>query len=66
MQLPAKGSTIVLRDSRSSICDCHWCKADVGTIGYLHPNKAACKAGYKFSSFDIHEILISCLIFTIT
>ena len=44
----------------------HWWKADVGTIGYLHPNMATYKTGYKFSSFNIHETLISCLIFTIT
>ena len=30
----------------------HWCKAHVGTIGYLHPNMAACK---KFLCFNIHE-----------
>ena len=35
--------------------DHHWCKADVGTIGYLHPKMAACKTGSKFLSFNIHE-----------
>ena len=25
----------------------YWCKADVGTIGYLHPNMAACETGCK-------------------
>ena len=36
------------------------------TIGYLHPNMAACETGFKFLSFNIHEELVSYLIFTIT
>ena len=31
----------------------HSGKADVGTIGYLHPYMAACKTGSKF--FDIYK-----------
>ena len=42
----------------------HWCthKADEGTNGCLHPNMAACETCCKFLSYNIPEILISCLI----
>ena len=35
-------------------------------IGYLYPNMAACETGCKLLLLNVHEIIISCLIFTIT
>ena len=36
----------------NSNCQLHWCRANVGTIGYLHPNMAACETGWKFLSLQ--------------